>query len=144
MARATADWSAATIKARVIEKGLTLTAISVAAGLRPDACSVALRRRWRAAEQAIAKALDVPPETIWPSRDAIRRDRTCLSGRISAPAPFAQSAEPDAGLSNPTRSRPYTARSTTNAGTTTAPSCSSPASHRCAPSSRRRSRTRTS
>jgi Ner family transcriptional regulator len=77
MAPATANWTANQIKARLIEKGFTLKGISVAAGLDPTAASVALRRRWRAAEKAIADALDVPPETIWPSRyDAQQGDDT--------------------------------------------------------------------
>ena len=140
MAPATSDWALNQIRARVMEKGLTLKGISVDAGLHPDACSKALRIRWRDAERAIANALDVPPEEIWPSRySTSREDRVCGStnGRR---APTAHIVERGAEPSGSHRSHPFIGRSCTNAGTRTAPSCSSPVSPQSARSARRKSR----
>lgn len=101
MLTATADWTAAKIRARLVERELTLSGISVRRGLHKDACSKALRQRWAAAEQAIAEALNVAPAEIWPSRySAERSSETC---RENQPAPSARTVEADAERSEPSR-----------------------------------------
>jgi Ner family transcriptional regulator len=104
MAPATADWTVYQIKAAVIAKGLTLKGISEGARLDPTACSVALRRRWLAAEQAIANALGIKPETIWPSRySAAMGDPECRVGRPSRTVRRVRTAVSGATASEPVR-----------------------------------------
>lgn len=62
------DWLPYRIKARIERSGLTLSQISLNAGLNRAACSAALRRRFPAAELAIANALGLKVQYIWPSR----------------------------------------------------------------------------
>ena len=70
------------IRAALQKKGLTLTQVSIRAGLSPRACSYALLYPSRAAEVAIATALGVAPMALWPSRFSkdgsrrVRRPRT--------------------------------------------------------------------
>ncbi|MBK5957435.1 Nlp family transcriptional regulator [Rhodoplanes elegans] len=61
-------WDRHAIKAEVHRRGLTLIGISLAAGLEPSACGVALRRRNVRGERAIAAALGVEPSVLWPER----------------------------------------------------------------------------
>lgn len=61
-------WDRHAIKAELGRRGLTLVAVARDAGLEPSACKVALRRRNWGGEAAIAAALDVPPEELWPER----------------------------------------------------------------------------
>ncbi len=62
------DWSAAKIKYELANKGLTLYAASLNAGLAKRTCSYAIARPHNNGELAISKALGVAPHIIWPSR----------------------------------------------------------------------------
>ena len=62
------DMHPADIRAAVNKKGLTLTAVALAADLPEHACRAALKNRSIAGEAAIAKVLGVEPKAIWPSR----------------------------------------------------------------------------
>ncbi len=62
------DWTAAKIKYEIAKRGLTLYAVSQAAGLNKRACSQAIAEPHSRGEFAIGKALDVAPCIIWPSR----------------------------------------------------------------------------
>lgn len=61
-------WDRHAIRAAVYRRGLTLVGIARAAGLESSSCSVALCRRHRAGEAALAEALGVEPSTLWPDR----------------------------------------------------------------------------
>jgi Ner family transcriptional regulator len=61
-------WDRPRIKAEVERKGSTLRALAIAVGLSRAACSNALRRRHRSAEEAIAAFLDIPVWELWPDR----------------------------------------------------------------------------
>ncbi|QCG92334.1 hypothetical protein E6C72_31505 (plasmid) [Azospirillum sp. TSH100] len=144
MAAATADWPRASIKARVIESGKTLREISVDAGLHPQAASIALRRPWRAAQEAVAAAIGERPETIWPSRySAEVKEEECENG-TNHRTRCARIAAPGAPPSGRDRSRLSTGRLCTDAETRTASTSSSPASPRSGKSGRRNGRTQKS
>lgn len=66
--RKAGDWHPAIIKAKLEMAGHSLAGLSRANGLPEHACRHALRYPGHAAEVAIAKALGVDPEDIWPSR----------------------------------------------------------------------------
>ncbi|MGY0794281.1 helix-turn-helix domain-containing protein, partial [Azospirillum argentinense] len=59
--------------------GLTLKGISLKAGLHESAAKVALQRPWAAAQQAIADALNLSPEEIWPSRYSAQQEGLCAT-----------------------------------------------------------------
>ena len=56
------------IIAEIHRSGSSLRKLALAAGLEPSACRVALHRRHRAGEQAIAEFLGLSPATLWPDR----------------------------------------------------------------------------
>ncbi|MGX1100478.1 helix-turn-helix domain-containing protein [Amorphus sp. MBR-141] len=56
------------IRAAIHRSGQTLTGIALANGLAESSCRVALVRRHRAGEQAIADFLGVSPASLWPDR----------------------------------------------------------------------------
>jgi Ner family transcriptional regulator len=62
------DWHPADVHAALKKRGQTLAGLSVANGYHPTAAGKALREPWPALEAIIARALGVPPATIWPSR----------------------------------------------------------------------------
>jgi Ner family transcriptional regulator len=64
------DWHRADIMAalRKTEKRWTLRGLSLSHHLHASACERALRRPYPRAEQIIAAALGLQPQTIWPSR----------------------------------------------------------------------------
>lgn len=62
------EWDRHAIKAELHRRGLTLSNLAVAAGLEPSACRVALLRRHRAGEAAIATALGRHAAELWPDR----------------------------------------------------------------------------
>ncbi len=81
------DMHPADIKAALAKKGLTLVTVSFDAGLPDHACKAALRGKSRQGEDAIARALGLAPETIWPSRFAKarrmpNRSRAVTSSRL--------------------------------------------------------------
>lgn len=61
-------WHPADILAAIRRQGSTLSQIAEAANLHPRHLSLALREPHYRAEQAIAAFLDIPAQTIWPSR----------------------------------------------------------------------------
>lgn len=71
------DWSTQKIKGELTLRGRTLADVSRSARLDRTAGSIALKRRWPKAEKAIADALGVQPETIWPSRYSKKSKSTC-------------------------------------------------------------------
>lgn len=63
------DWHKEDIKAAIRKTGTTMKGLAIANGYRSvDACSQALHRPYPKVERIIAKAIGVPPETIWPTR----------------------------------------------------------------------------
>jgi Ner family transcriptional regulator len=62
------DWHHADIIAALHKKRLSLAALSRAAGLSSSTLANALVRPWPKGEWLIAKAVDVHPAEIWPSR----------------------------------------------------------------------------
>ncbi len=66
------DWHPADIKAELEKTGLTLSGLARANKYHESSMRKAIRHPWPKVERIIAKALGVPPETIWPSR--YRRD----------------------------------------------------------------------
>ena len=62
------DWHPADIIAALKKRGTSLAAVSRNAGLASSTLTNALTRRWPKGERLIAEALDVAPESIWPSR----------------------------------------------------------------------------
>ncbi len=66
--KGSADMHWMDIRAALAKQGLTLTAASLAAGLPEYACRHALINKNRSGEEAIAAALGLPVEKIWPSR----------------------------------------------------------------------------
>lgn len=63
-----ADWHRADVKAALEKSGHTLRGLSAAHGKSPNYCSRALDTATPGAQQLIAAAIGVPPQTIWPSR----------------------------------------------------------------------------
>jgi len=63
------DWDAIDIKAALYKKGITLSGLAQAHGLKDSSgLSVALVRSFPAGEKRIAEALGMHPMAIWPSR----------------------------------------------------------------------------
>ncbi|HUN39355.1 MAG TPA: helix-turn-helix domain-containing protein [Acetobacteraceae bacterium] len=62
------DWHPADVLAALKKRGFSLAGLSVANGYHPTAAGKALKRSWPAMEAIIARALDVSPAAIWPSR----------------------------------------------------------------------------
>ena len=67
------------IVAAIRKRGMTLSKLSQINGYRSDALRNALNRPWPKAEAIIAACLDIPPQTIWPTR--YRPDGIPKSGR---------------------------------------------------------------
>ena len=70
------DWDAPRFLYELRKAGLTWEKVGAFAEGEPikaGGCRKAMHRHWPRAEQAIAKALGVPVETIWPSRYARQR-----------------------------------------------------------------------
>ncbi|NWK80330.1 helix-turn-helix transcriptional regulator [Aquitalea sp. LB_tupeE] len=66
------DWHRADIYAALRKKGWSLRQLSLTFGLSQNTLRTALDRPWPKAERIIAATIEVPPETIWPSRYAAR------------------------------------------------------------------------
>ncbi|MDR3536997.1 MAG: helix-turn-helix transcriptional regulator [Acetobacteraceae bacterium] len=64
------DWHPADVLAALKKRGLTLAGLSIANGYHPTAAGKALKQSWPAVELLIAAALEVRPQTLWPSRYA--------------------------------------------------------------------------
>lgn len=62
------DWHPEIIKAEIHKRGLSLRALSLRAGYSKDSLKTVLRTPCRPYQEIIADALNVSPETIWPSR----------------------------------------------------------------------------
>ncbi|MGK3143112.1 helix-turn-helix domain-containing protein [Pantoea sp. C2G6] len=62
------DWHPADIIAALHKRGMTLAALSRAAGLSSSTLANALTRPWPKGEWLIAEAINVHPSEIWPSR----------------------------------------------------------------------------
>ncbi|CDG47362.1 Putative sugar fermentation stimulation protein B [Serratia symbiotica SCt-VLC] len=62
------DWHRIDIVAALHKEGLTMRALSVEAGLKPDTLKNALSRAYPKGERIIAKALGTELTHIWPSR----------------------------------------------------------------------------
>ncbi|MCX8584878.1 MULTISPECIES: helix-turn-helix transcriptional regulator [unclassified Gilliamella] len=62
------DWHKADIIAALKKKGTTLAELSRQSGLSSSTLSNALVRPWTKGESIIAKALNLKPSQIWPSR----------------------------------------------------------------------------
>ena len=66
------DWHPADIIAALRKAGWSLRRLSVHHGYYSQALAKALVRSWPKAERAIAEAIGVAPEVIWPERHAER------------------------------------------------------------------------
>ncbi|MCL2297793.1 MAG: helix-turn-helix domain-containing protein [Proteobacteria bacterium] len=66
------DWHPADIIAALRKNGTTLRKLSLQQGYCGTTLNAVLRRDWPKAEQIVAEALRVRPETIWPERYARR------------------------------------------------------------------------
>lgn len=62
------DWDRADIKAALEKAGWSLRQLSIHHGLTPKTFQHALQRPYPKAEAAIADAIGVKPQLIWPSR----------------------------------------------------------------------------
>jgi Ner family transcriptional regulator len=67
------DWHPADVKAALEKRGLSLARLATAHGYRHF--QRVLTTHWWAAEQIVARALECPPDEIWPSRYQQPRDR---------------------------------------------------------------------
>jgi Ner family transcriptional regulator len=74
-ARNAAGWTKEFIICCLHERGITLRGLDRDFGYCPNTIQFALRKPWEKAERIIAKAIGVPPETIWPERYRSRRAR---------------------------------------------------------------------
>lgn len=75
------DRNARRIRGMLLAKGLRLTDVAASTGLRYSALKGALRDPYEAGERAIAEALGVKPEKLWPERydaDGVRLARQPL------------------------------------------------------------------
>ena len=68
MQKSMEDWHAADIIAALHKRGMSLAALSRAAGLSSSTLANALTRPWPKGEWLIADALKIHPSEIWPSR----------------------------------------------------------------------------
>lgn len=66
------DWHPADIVAALRKAGWSTRSLARHHGYHPSALAKAMHRSYPRAEQLIADALGVPPETIWPARCAKR------------------------------------------------------------------------
>lgn len=73
------DWHKADIICGLWKRGTSMQRLSRENGYHPHALSMLLYRPWPKGERIIAKALDVKPHEIWPSR--YREDGTPKSRR---------------------------------------------------------------
>ena len=79
------DWHPADIVAALRKAGWSLRRLSAHHGYMPGQLSAAINRPWPKGERLIAAAIGVAPETIWPSRWAVRAEREAsLSPRARA------------------------------------------------------------
>lgn len=62
------DWHRADIKAALEKKGLSMTKLSLAAGLSEGTLRNVFRVNYPKAQKIIADAIGISPESIWPSR----------------------------------------------------------------------------
>lgn len=62
------DWHQADIIAGLRKRGTTLSALSRSAGLSSSTLANVLSRPWPKGEWLVAKALEIHPAEIWPSR----------------------------------------------------------------------------
>lgn len=62
------DWHRADVKAELEKKGWTLNKLALSNNLAEGTLSNVWRVNYPKAQNIIANALGVPPETIWPSR----------------------------------------------------------------------------
>ena len=62
------DWHRADIVAALHKQGLSLSQLSLAAGLSASTLRTALRAPYPRAERIIAQAIGIPASEIWPSR----------------------------------------------------------------------------
>lgn len=60
------DWHPADVKAALEKRGISLRQLAIAHGY--SHFQRVLTSEWWAAEQIVAKALDMPAKDIWPSR----------------------------------------------------------------------------
>ncbi|WP_439547812.1 helix-turn-helix domain-containing protein [Falsiroseomonas sp.] len=67
------DWEAIDFVIAFRDRGLTWKQVSEEAGYKGTALRNAVDKPWPKAEKAIAHALGLQPETIWPSRYARRQ-----------------------------------------------------------------------
>ncbi|ENZ0175038.1 helix-turn-helix domain-containing protein [Providencia rettgeri] len=67
------DWHRADIVAALHKQGVSLSQLSIDAGLSPSTLRNALRAPYPRAEEIIAHAIGVTPQEIWPSRYASRK-----------------------------------------------------------------------
>jgi Ner family transcriptional regulator len=61
-------WGWPEIKYELARRGLSLSALAAKHGVTPQAFAKVKRRTSRPAQAAIAKAIGVHPENIWPAR----------------------------------------------------------------------------
>ena len=62
------DWSPAEVLAALNKQGLNLARLARSLGVKPTTAYQVLRLPYPKMERAIAEAIGVPPETIWPRR----------------------------------------------------------------------------
>ncbi len=74
MSQKNQDWHRADIKSALEKKGKNMRALSREAGLAPDSLRNVLTRHWPKAENLVANAIGVAPETIWPSRYELKKN----------------------------------------------------------------------
>lgn len=88
------DWHPADIIAALHKRGMTLAALSRAAGLSSSTLANALTRPWPKGEWLIADAIKVHPCEIWPSRYYDPETHCLLDRRkrIRAPADHSDTA----------------------------------------------------
>lgn len=79
-------WDKHEIKAEIGRRGSTLLSISLAAGLDPSACRVALYRPLPGGEKAIAEFLGVTRAELWPDRHGGSSDSQAGSNPTGAAA----------------------------------------------------------
>ena len=70
---AAADWHPADVKAALEKRGISLRQLAQRHGY--SHFQRVLTTHWWAAEQIVARALDLEPSVIWPSRYQTSRDR---------------------------------------------------------------------
>ncbi|WP_249962218.1 helix-turn-helix domain-containing protein [Histophilus somni] len=69
------DWSRKRIVYELHERNITLTSLSIKAGLSPSTLKNALRMSYPKGEKIIAEAIGVDPSEIWGTRYAKRENR---------------------------------------------------------------------